>query len=52
LFVAGGEVTIALDGPRPWAALVAAAVAWRSRSVFATIGAGMATLYLLKILFR
>ena len=52
LFVAGDEVRIALDGPRPWAALVAAAVAWRSRSVFATIGAGMATLYLLKFLFR
>lgn len=51
LFVAGGEVVLALDTPRPWAALVAALVAWRSGNVFATIGAGMAALHLLKLLF-
>ena len=45
------EVVLALDTPRPWAALVAALVAWRSGNVFATIGAGMAALHLLKLLF-
>lgn len=51
LFVAGGEVVPAFDSPRPWAALVAALVAWRSGSVLATLLAGMAALYLLKLLF-
>ena len=51
LFVSSGEVHFALDTPRPWAALVAVLVAWRTRNVLATIGAGMATLYLLKLLF-
>ncbi|MBN8442124.1 MAG: AzlD domain-containing protein [Thauera sp.] len=50
LFVHGGEVSIALDAPKPWAALIAALVAWRTRSVLATIGAGMAALYLFKFL--
>lgn len=50
LFVHGGEVVIDLAAPKPWAALVAALVAWRTRSVFATIGAGMAALYLFKFL--
>ena len=51
LFVHGGEVAIDLGAPKPWAALVAALVAWRTRSVLATIAAGMAALYLLKFLF-
>ncbi len=51
LFVRGGEVVIALDTPKPWASLVAAIVAWRTRSVLATIGVGMASLYLFKLLF-
>lgn len=50
LFVPGGEVSIALDAPKPWAALVAALVAWRTRNVLATIGTGMAALYLFKLL--
>ncbi|MBS0544554.1 MAG: AzlD domain-containing protein [Proteobacteria bacterium] len=50
LFVHGGEVAIDLAAPKPWAALVAALVAWRTRSVLATIGTGMAALYLLKFL--
>ena len=49
--MAGGEVVFAFDTPRPWAALVAVLVAWRTRNVLATIGAGMAALYLLKLLF-
>lgn len=51
LFIHGGEVTLALHTPKPWAALVAALVAWRTRQVLATIGAGMAALYLFKFLF-
>lgn len=51
LFVSAGEVQFAFDTPRPWAALVAVTVAWRTRNVLATIGAGMAALYLLNRLF-
>ncbi|MEE4607972.1 MAG: AzlD domain-containing protein [Desulfobacteraceae bacterium] len=49
LFINGGQVSIALDAPKPWAALIAAIVAWRTGNVFATIGAGMAALYTLKL---
>lgn len=52
LFVTGGEVVFAFDTPRPWAALVAVLVAWRTRNVLATIGAGMAALYFFKFLSR
>ncbi|MDI3490339.1 MAG: hypothetical protein PWP11_1616 [Thauera sp.] len=51
LFVSGGDVQFTFDSPRPWAALVAVIVAWRTRNVLATIAAGMAALYLLKLLF-
>ena len=51
LFVNGGQVALSLDTPKPWAALVAVIVAWRTGNVFATIGVGMATLYGLKMLF-
>ncbi|MFU2488024.1 AzlD domain-containing protein [Thauera sp. WH-1] len=51
LFVAGGEVVLAVASPRPWAALIAVLVAWRTRNVLATIGAGMAALYLIKFVF-
>lgn len=37
-----------VNGYRIVAALVAALIAWRTKSIFATIGAGMATLWLLK----
>jgi branched-subunit amino acid transport protein len=36
-----------LNAHRLLAAVVAGAVAWRTRSIFATLGAGMATLWLL-----
>lgn len=49
LFVNGGQVSIVLDAPKPWAALIAAIVAWRTGNVFATIGVGMAALYTLKL---
>ena len=51
LFVQGGEVTLAMAAPKPWAALVAALVAWRTGNVLATIGVGMVALYLFKYLF-
>ena len=51
LFIHGGEVVLALAAPKPWAALVAVLVAWRTGNVLATIGAGMAALYLFKWLF-
>ncbi len=51
LFIHGGQATIPYDTPKPWAALVAVIVAWRTGSVFATIGAGMAALYIFKAVF-
>lgn len=51
LFIQGGDVTLALHTPKPWAALIAALVAWHTRKVLPTIGAGMAALYLFKLLF-
>jgi len=42
---AGGSVNVY----RIIAALIAAGVAWRTRNIFATIGAGMAVLWLLKL---
>lgn len=49
LFIQAGEVACA-GRPQPWAALVAALVAWRTGNVLATIAVGMAALYLLKAL--
>ena len=51
LFIHGDPALIPLDTPKPWAALVAAFVAWRTGNVFATIGVGMAALHLLKLVF-
>jgi branched-subunit amino acid transport protein len=45
-----GVLDLSLGNPRLLAALVAAAVAWRSRNVLWTIAAGMATLWLLQAL--
>ena len=50
LFIRAGEVVFALAAPKPWAALVAAVVAWRTGNVLATIAVGMAALYLFKAL--
>ncbi len=41
----GGELNLAFDNLRLWAALLAALVAWRTRSILLTILAGMAGLY-------
>lgn len=51
LFVQNGNVVFIINAPKPWAALVAALVAWHTRHVLATIAAGMAALYLLKWVF-
>lgn len=51
LFVDGGEVVLALAVPKPWAALVAALVAWHTRNVLATIASGMLALSVFKLLF-
>lgn len=51
LFVQGGDIVFMLNAPKPWAALVAALVAWHTRHVLTTIAAGMAALYLFKFLF-
>ena len=45
-FRAAGAADPGLDNAKLLAALVAAAVAWRTRSVTATIAVGMATLWL------
>ncbi|MBK1679652.1 AzlD domain-containing protein [Rhodocyclus tenuis] len=49
LFVDGGDVVLALNAPKPWAALLAALVAWHTRNVIATIASGMLALTLLKL---
>ncbi len=44
------QATLVLLGPRPLAAIVALAVAWRTRSVFFTIALGMAAVVTLEVL--
>jgi branched-subunit amino acid transport protein len=45
-----GALDVTLANPRLIAALLAAAVAWRTRHVLATIGVGMAALWTLRVL--
>ncbi|HSD36204.1 MAG TPA: AzlD domain-containing protein [Rhodocyclaceae bacterium] len=52
LLVRGGAVHIATDNQRLWAGLLAILVAWLSRSVMASIAAGMAALWLLQAYMR
>lgn len=47
LAVRGGVLAISLSNPRLIAGVIAAGVAWRSRSAFLTIGVGMLTLWAL-----
>jgi branched-subunit amino acid transport protein len=51
LFIDGGEVVLAFAAPKPWAALVAALVAWHTRNVLATIASGMLALSVFKMIF-
>lgn len=48
LLVADGSLALAPGNERLVAGVVAAAVAWYARGVFATIAAGMATLWILR----
>ncbi len=48
----GGSLNLAVDNLRLWAALLAALVAWRTRSVLLTIAVGMGALYLLTWLIK
>jgi branched-subunit amino acid transport protein len=48
VFRPGGELDLSPLNPRFLAAVVAVAVAWWTRSVFWTIGAGMAAFWLLR----
>jgi branched-subunit amino acid transport protein len=52
LFFAGGAPTIALDAPRLGAAIFAALLAWRTRSVLWTVVLGMVALWGLQALAR
>jgi branched-subunit amino acid transport protein len=47
-----GALNLAMGNLRLWAALLAAVVAWRTRSILLTILAGMAGLYLLTWLVK
>ncbi len=46
----GGTLNLSLGNARLPAALLAAVVAWRTRNVLLTIGAGMAALWLIQLL--
>jgi branched-subunit amino acid transport protein len=48
VFVRDGALLLSAHNPRLWAAAVAVLVAWRTRSVLATIGIGLATLWALQ----
>ena len=44
------QAPFSLENPRLWAGLVAAAVAWRTRSVLLTIAVGMVSLWMFSLL--
>ena len=48
LFYEDGALAVSLGNQRLLAGLVAALIAWRSRSVLFTLGGGMATLWMLQ----
>ncbi len=48
LFYENGALEVSLDNERLLAGLVAALIAWRTRNVLLTLGAGMATLWTLQ----
>ena len=52
LLVREGRVQLALGNARLLAGLLAAGVAWRTRSVLATIAAGMCGLWVLQAIMR
>lgn len=50
LLMPGGVLDVSLGNERLLAGLLAIAVAWRTRNVFLTVGAGMVVLWLLQTL--
>lgn len=48
LLLAQGGLAVGLDNPRLFAGLLAAGVAWRTRNIFLTIGAGMICLWVVQ----
>jgi branched-subunit amino acid transport protein len=48
----GGRLDLSPGNPRLLAGLLAAVVAWRTKNIFLTIGAGMAALLLLQALVK
>lgn len=48
VFVRDGELLLSANNPRLWAAAIAVLVAWRTRSVLATIAIGLAALWALQ----
>ena len=49
-FIFTEHTTFALDNRRMWAGLIAALIAWRTRSMLLTIAVGMASLWLFAFL--
>jgi branched-subunit amino acid transport protein len=52
LFLSSGKFNLSLDNDRLIAGLLAAVIAWRTRSVFWTIVVGMVSLFLIKALVK
>lgn len=52
LLVEGGKVNLAWNNYYLWAALPAGVIAWKSRSMFATVLVGMAVVIMLRLLFN
>lgn len=51
ILIRNGELSVAGDNPRLWAALLAGVVALLTRNVLATIGGGLAALWLIQYVF-
>jgi branched-subunit amino acid transport protein len=51
IFMKDNVVAVPPDIPRLAGAIVASLVAWRSKNIFLTIGAGMVCFYLLRLAF-
>jgi len=51
LLIPGGTFSLSLGNARLAAGILAAAVAWRTRNVFLTIGVGMSLLWMLQFIW-
>jgi branched-subunit amino acid transport protein len=50
VFVRHGDLVLATDNPRLWAAVLAALVAFMTRSVLATIALGLLALWVIQLM--